>query len=115
LKRLASLPPQTLEVLAANLDVQLVRRKTRIFEQDEPANRIYLLIKGVVKLSWVNHFYHRVLVTPLAKGEFFGVGSLFPQGHHPYRCETVTDCVIGAISPEHVVGAIMGVSFDTYS
>ena len=114
LKTLASLPQPALEQLAANLEVETVRRKTRVFEQDEPARRIYLLIKGVVKLSWVNHFYHRVLVTPLAQGEFFGVGSLFPQGHHPYRSETVTDCVIGTISPEHAVGAIMGVSFDTY-
>ncbi len=114
LKSLTSVPQQALEQLAANLEVQPVKRKTRIFEQDEPADRVYLLLKGVVKLSWVNHLYHRVLVTPLAKGEFFGVGSLFPNGHHPYRCETVTDCTIGTISPEHVVGALLGISFQSY-
>ena len=114
LKRLASLAPEVLGNLAANLEVQVVKRKTRIFEQYEPADRVYLLLKGVVKLSWVNHFCQRVLVTPLAKGEFFGIGALYPHRSHPYRCEAVTDCTIGTIAPEHLVGAMFGISFQTY-
>ncbi len=114
LKSLSTVPRSGLEQLAQHLEVQKVKRKSRIFEQDEPAERVYLLLRGVVKLSWVNHYYHRVLVTPLGKGEFFGVGALYPEGHHPYRCETVTDCIIGTISPQHVIEALMGVSFQTY-
>ena len=114
LKPLSSLPLRALEMLAANLDVQTVKCKTRIFEQDQTADKVFLLLRGVVKLSWVNHYFHRVLVTPLGTGEFFGVGSLFSQGRHPYQCETVTDCLIGTASPEDVVGALMGISFPAF-
>lgn len=38
-----SVPQQALEILAANLEVQSVKRKTRIFEQDEPADRVYTI------------------------------------------------------------------------
>jgi len=114
LKRLSSLPPKTLDKLATNLDVTLVKRKTRLFEQGEQADYLYILLKGIVKLSWVNHLYHRVLVTPLARGEFFGVGTLFPHRYHPYRCETATDCTIGAIAPEKAVEALMNISLETY-
>ena len=114
LKRLAPLAPGVLDRLATNLEVQLVKRKTRIFEQDEPAERVYLLLKGVVKLSWVNHFYQRVLVTPLGRGEFFGIGALYPHRCHPYRCEAVTECTIGAIGPEVLVSAMFGISLQSY-
>lgn len=114
LKSLSAVPQPALEMLAENLELHAVKRKTRMFEQDEPASHVYLLLKGVVKLSWVNHYLQRVLVTPLGKGEFFGVGSLYPDGHHPYRCEAVTDCTIATIEPQHVVEALLGISFETY-
>jgi hypothetical protein len=39
---------------------------------------------------------------------------LFSQTRHPYRAETITDCTVGMITPEKLVDALMGVSFETY-
>ena len=114
LSSLSSLPPTALEKIATNLTVKAVKQKTKIFDQGDAADMGYLLLSGVVRLSWVNQAHRRVLITPLSKGDFFGVGSLFPDARHPYQCEAITDCTIGLIRPEKLIDALMGISFQSY-
>lgn len=114
LKTLSSLTPAQLERLAASLAVKEVRRKERIFESGQLADIIYLLISGVAKVAWLNQEGRQVLVTLLPPGVFLGVGSLFPQIRHPFRCEAFSDCTIGAIKPETLMEILLGVPFETY-
>jgi CRP/FNR family cyclic AMP-dependent transcriptional regulator len=114
LSSLSAIPQAGLEKLAANMDVKTVKGKTKVFDQGDVVGVVYLLISGIVRISWINQARRRVLVTPVSKGELFGIGSLFSQTRHPYRAETVTDCTVGMIKPEKLVDALMGVSFETY-
>jgi CRP/FNR family cyclic AMP-dependent transcriptional regulator len=114
LSKFSSVPQARLEKLAANMGVKTIERKTKVFDQGDVVGVVYLLISGIVRISWINHARQRVLVTPISKGEFFGIGSLFSQTRHPYRAEALTDCTVGMIKPAELVDALMGVSFETY-
>ena len=111
---LSSIRQAGLEKLAANMVVKTLKGKTKVFDQGDAVGVVYLLISGIVRISWINQARRRVLVTPVSKGEFFGIGSLFSQPRHPYRAETLTDCTVGMIKPGELVDALMGVSFETY-
>ena len=114
LSSLSAIPQARLEKLAADMDVKTIKEKTTVFDQGDGVGVVYLLISGIVRISWINQARRRVLVTPVSKGEFFGIGSLFSQTRHPYRAETLTNCTVGMIKPAKLVDAVMGMSFETY-
>jgi CRP-like cAMP-binding protein len=74
----------------------------------------YLLLSGIVKISWVNQQERRVLVSLLPSGEFFGLGFLFPQKRQPFRSDAFSDCTVGVLKPETLVDILTGVSFEGY-
>lgn len=111
---LSSLTAAQVEKLAASMSIKKIKRKERIFEEGESANMLYLLISGIVRISWVNQEGRRVLVSLFPPGEFFGLGSLFPQKRHPFRCDAVSDCTIGMIKPEIFVDILLGIPFEAY-
>lgn len=111
---LSSLTSAQLERLAAGMSIKKIRKKEKIFDEGESADMVYLLISGIVRISWVNQEERRVLVSLLPAGEFFGLGSLFPQMRHPFHCDAVTDCTIGAIKPEMLVDILVGAPFATH-
>ena len=61
-----------------------------------------------------NHAYHRGLVTQLGRGEFFGVGALYPHGRNPHKCDAVTDCLVATFTPQALLESLMGVQFNVY-
>ncbi len=111
---LSSLTPAQLERLAASLSVKKIKRKEKIFDEGESANVAYLLLSGIVRISWINQQERRVLVSLLPPGEFFGLGFLFPQKQQPFRSDAFSDCTIGTITLDTLVDILMGVSFGTY-
>ncbi len=117
LRKLGSLSPLTtaqVEKLAASMSIKKIRKKEKIFDEGESANMVYLLISGIVRISWVNEEQRRVLVSLLPAGEFFGLGSLFPQMRHPFHADAFSDCTIGAIKPEMLVDILVGAPFETH-
>jgi hypothetical protein len=76
---LSSIPQVKLEKLAANMDVKTVKGKTKVFDQGDVVGVVYLLISGIVRISWINQARRRVLVTPVSKGEFSESGRCFPR------------------------------------
>lgn len=113
-KTLSLLTPAQLERLAASMSVKKIAKKAKIFEEGKMASLIYLLLSGVVRISWFNQEGRQVLPTLLPPGVFLGVGSLFPQTRHPFRCEAFNDCILGAVKPDALVEILLGVSFETY-
>ena len=69
-------------------------KKTSIFTQGEPADAIFYLQKGKVKLSVVSQQGKEAIIGLLAAGDFFGEGSIAGQ---PLRMSTalaMTDCSV---------------------
>lgn len=117
LRKLGSLSPLTtaqVEKLAAGMSVKKIPRKTDIFDPGEVADMVYLVISGIVRISWVNQENRRVLVSLLPPGEFFGLGSLFPQMRHPFHADAFSDCTIGTVKPETLLDIFMEVPPEAY-
>jgi CRP/FNR family transcriptional regulator, cyclic AMP receptor protein len=114
LKTLAWLTPAQLERLAANAESIRVPRHGTIFYEGETSSRVYVLLSGVAKLSFLNGS-ERVLVSLVGPGEVFGVSSLLPQATRPFRCDAFSDCTVAVIRPEVFVDTVLGVPLDTLS
>jgi CRP/FNR family cyclic AMP-dependent transcriptional regulator len=78
----------------------LVRGKTvveyaadrRIFDQGQPADSIFYVRKGKVKLSVISQQGKEAIVATLSAGEFLGEGCLAGQPLRMATATTVTDC-----------------------
>jgi CRP/FNR family cyclic AMP-dependent transcriptional regulator len=100
--------------LSAATITRRVRRHETIFFEDEDANRVYLLLSGVAKLTFLNAS-ERILVSLVGPGEIFGVSSLLTVAKRPFRCDAFSDCLVGVVSPEAFVDATLGVRLEDLS
>ncbi|HWP60115.1 MAG TPA: Crp/Fnr family transcriptional regulator [Candidatus Acidoferrales bacterium] len=114
LKDLARFPLSQLERLAAALTVRQLRKNEIVFDQDEPARLIYLLLSGVVRVSYLNTHEKQTIVSLLPKGEFFGLDSLMPDARHPFRCDAFENCTVGSIRPQAFIEILLGVPFAAF-
>jgi len=64
----------------------------RIFDQGQPADSIFFLRKGKVKLSVISQQGKEAIVATLNAGEFLGEGCLAGQPLRMATATTVTDC-----------------------
>ena len=64
----------------------------RIFDQGQPADSIFYLRKGKVKLSVIPQHDKEAIVATLSAGEFLGEGCLAGQPLRMATATTVTDC-----------------------
>src|SRR5258708_12555633 len=94
--------------LSAATVTRRVRRHETIFFEGEDANRVFLLLSGVAKLTFLNAS-ERILVSLVGPGEIFGVSSLLTVAKRPFRCDAFSDCLVGVISPEAFLDATLAV------
>jgi CRP-like cAMP-binding protein len=64
----------------------------RIFDQGQPADSIFYLRQGKVKLSVISQHDKEAIVATLSAGEFLGEGCLAGQPLRMATATTVTDC-----------------------
>ncbi len=114
LKDLSSYPLPQLEKLAANLSIKQFKKNKIIFDQGEETKLVYLLLSGVVKVSYLNSHEKQTIVSFHPAGEFFGLDSLIPEMHHPFRCEAFENCMVGAIKPQTFVEILLGISYEPF-
>ena len=114
LKTLAWLSRDQLEGLAQSLTPLRVKRRQTIFYEGEASNRVFVLLSGVAKLSYVSR-EEPVLVGLVGPGEIFGVSSLLSATTRPFRCDAFSDCTLGASRPETFVGLMLGVPMERFS
>jgi CRP/FNR family transcriptional regulator, cyclic AMP receptor protein len=114
LKNLARFSPERLEKLAHHCTVRTFEKSEIIFDQDEDARWVYLLVAGVVSVSHINSNERQTIVSLLSAGEFFGLDSLVPQKRHPFRCEAFGDCSLGLIKPQAFIESVLGIAYETF-
>jgi CRP-like cAMP-binding protein len=64
----------------------------RIFDQGQPADSLFYIRKGKVKLSVISKQGKEAIVATLSAGEFLGEGCLAGQALRMATATTVTDC-----------------------
>ena len=109
LKNLDGLSSAQLEKLAEKLSVKNFSKGQIILDQDEPAKLIYLLVSGVVRVSYSGGV-RQTIVSLVPAGEFFGMDSLVPESRHPFRYDAFELSVVGSIQPAAFVEALLGAS-----
>src|SRR5437016_4910020 len=107
LKNLSSFSLSQLEKFADNLSVRNYRKNEIVFDQDQEAKLVYLVISGVARVSYLNTHENQTIVSLLPAGEFFGLASLVPKPHHPYRCEAFQHSVVGSIRPQTFIEILL--------
>lgn len=116
LKELKSLAPFSLpqlKKLADKLSIRYLKKNQIICDQDEEAKLVYLLISGVVRCSYLNS-EKQIIVSLISPGEIFGIDSFTPKMRHPFRCDAFEASVIGAVKPEMLIEALMGVPGESF-
>jgi CRP/FNR family cyclic AMP-dependent transcriptional regulator len=114
LNDLAAFPLSRLEQLAANMSIRKLKKSELLFDQDEEAKFVYILLSGVVRLSYFNSHDGQTIVSLIPAGEFFGIDSLIPKTSQPFRCEALEDCSVGAIKPQALIETLLGISYDLF-
>jgi CRP/FNR family transcriptional regulator, cyclic AMP receptor protein len=114
LRTLSWMSEEQLARLSTATITRRVRRHETIFFEGEDANRVYLLLSGVAKLTFLSA-NERILVSLVGPGEIFGVSSLLTVDKRPFRCDAFSDCLVGITSPHDFVGTALGVRLEDLS
>jgi CRP-like cAMP-binding protein len=113
LNNLYRLSASQLEGLAKNLNVRTFKKNESIFDQDDPARLIYLLVSGVARVTY-NNYERQTIVSLVPPGEFFGLDSLVPESRHPFRCDAFETSTIGSIKPQVFIETLLGASYENF-
>ena len=85
----ARLAPEALQKLASIADEQTVAAGQTIFAESDPAEYLYLIVRGEVNLKYELGSGELRVVDTLADGELVGWAALV----EPYRCRTLATAV----------------------
>ncbi len=81
-------------------------RKQVIFAQGDPANAVFYIQKGKVRLTVVSKSGREATIGLLADGFFFGEGALAGQALRMGSATTVTDCTLLRIEKKSMMKAL---------
>ncbi|MFN2341619.1 MAG: Crp/Fnr family transcriptional regulator [Halanaerobium sp.] len=86
-----NLDPEELELLCQNSYAKFYEEDEVIFFENDSVKKLYLLVKGKVKLSMLSAEGKEKVLTILQEGDIFGELSLFDEDPHPLTAEVVED------------------------
>jgi CRP/FNR family transcriptional regulator, cyclic AMP receptor protein len=114
LKTLLSFSDSELERLADNLSTRTYKANEIIFDQDEEAKLVYLILSGVVRVSYINSLHKETIVSLLLAGEFFSCDALMPNARHPFKSEAFEESTVGTIKPQTFVEILLGTPYENF-
>jgi CRP-like cAMP-binding protein len=114
LKSLSAFNLSQLEKFAGDLVIKSYKKNEIIFDQDEEAKLVYLLISGVVRVSYLNSHEKQTIVSLVPAGEFFGLDSLIPKTEHPFRSEAFENSTVGCIKPQSFIEILLGTPYESF-
>jgi CRP-like cAMP-binding protein len=82
------------------------RRREVIFGQGSPANTVFYLERGRVKLAVVSRQGKEAVIAILPPGSFFGEGSLAGQTVHVATATAFVDCAVLAFRKKEILNTI---------
>ncbi|HKC36351.1 MAG TPA: cyclic nucleotide-binding domain-containing protein [Chitinophagaceae bacterium] len=90
----ATLSPQELEELLKQLEKVNYPPNTVIFWMDEPGDKLYVIEKGQVRISYSNKEGKEIVLTTLGENAFFGELSLLDGGPHTATARTARETTL---------------------
>jgi len=89
---LASVPDDLIDTILSQTEIQCFDRGATIFLQGEPAESVYIVLEGWVKLFRISQNGAEAVVGVFTKGQSFGEAAAFRNDVYPVGAEAVTDC-----------------------
>src|SRR5277367_5466823 len=83
------------QFIEASKTTEIARGKT-VFSREDPSNYLYLVLTGIVSVSW-RAAERSVLMDLGGANDIVGISSLF-GGSHPFCGEAITDCKVTRFS-----------------
>jgi CRP/FNR family cyclic AMP-dependent transcriptional regulator len=90
----ATLSPQELQELLKQLEKINYPPNTVIFWMDEPGEKLYVIEKGQVRISYSNKEGKEIILSTLGENAFFGELSLLDGGPHTATARTVRETTL---------------------
>jgi len=90
----ATLSPNELEYLLKQLEKETHPPNTVIFWMDEPGDKLYVIEKGTVRISYSNKEGKEITLRNLSENTFFGELSLLDGGPHTATARTLTETTL---------------------
>ena len=90
----ATLSPNELEDLLKQLEKESHPPNTVIFWMDEPGDKLYVIEKGTVRISYSNKEGKEITLRNLTENAFFGELSLLDAGPHTATARTLTETTL---------------------
>jgi CRP-like cAMP-binding protein len=94
----ATLGPQELDELLKQLEKINYPPNTVIFWMDEPGDKLYVIEKGQVRISYSNKDGKEIILNTLGENAFFGELSLLDGGPHTATARTVRETTLLTIN-----------------
>ncbi|MEM7498941.1 MAG: Crp/Fnr family transcriptional regulator [Pseudomonadota bacterium] len=92
-------------IVAASSSVELTRGES-LFAQGCPADYVFVVLSGWVKLYRTTRTGHEAVVETFTRGESFGEAVAFRREAYPVDAECVTDCRLLRIGARHMLKAL---------
>ena len=107
IKRRTSFNPKTfLAKVGEGRSIRTYRKSELVFSQGDPADEVFYIQKGKVKVTVISEQGKEAVVAILGPNEFFGEGCLAGQEQRMARAATMTDSVIGRLEKAAIVRVI---------
>jgi len=90
----ATLSPDELQDLLKQLEKESYPPNTIIFWMDEPGDKLYVIEKGQVRISYSNKDGKEIVLNTLGENAFFGELSLLDGGLHTATARTVRETTL---------------------
>ncbi len=94
----ATLNPEELQDLLEQLQTEKYPPHAVIFWKDEPGNKLYVIEKGEIRISYANKDGEEITLGVQGEGTFFGELSLLDGGPHTATVRTIKETTVLTIS-----------------
>lgn len=98
-----ALPPQALDAVLAQSELQVRARRSTLFEQDEPATAFYLVLEGWTKLFRMTVGGDEAVVGVFSRGDCLAEAPCLAGGNYPVSGETVTEARLLAVPARRII------------
>lgn len=103
---LASAPQHVTDALLARATLVQFDHGMTVFAQDDPADAIYIVLEGWVKLYRISPAGAEAVVGVFTKGHSFGEAIALRGGVYPVFAEAVTDCTLVRVDARIFLGLL---------
>ena len=96
-------PREFLSKVGGGRTISNYRKNHKIFSQGEPADCVFYILKGEIKISVVSEQGREAVVALLGKNEFCGEGCLAGQNRRMATAVAITECEIMRIDKDAII------------